>query len=180
MIYGSYPKRVHIEDDIHYFYWDWDFYKPFDYEPIQIHDSTSGKTLLSRFHWHVATIWTEPILQEDGKPEVAFTTGIHTPIVRSSSLDYRYVEIEPDLSFRERFEIVTLYLPMFERILRGEKFTDAKNGYDKIIVEGGVPGDYIFDLCEIKCAVLIGRFPRPDDLPNLLKEKIWPEEEKNE
>jgi len=68
---------------------------------------------------------------------------------------------------------------MFEMILRGEKFANAKNGYDKIIVEGEVPGDYIFDLSEIKCAILIGRFPGPDDLPSLLKEKIWPEEDKN-
>lgn len=180
MIYGSYPKRVHVEGEVHYFYWDWDLYKLFDYEPIQVHESTSGKTLLSRFHWHVATIWTETLLQEEGKPEVAFTTGIHTPIVRSSSLDYRYVEIEPTLSLRERVEIVMLYLPIFERMLRGEKFADARNGYDEIMVEGGVPGEYTFDLREIKCAVLIGRFPRPDDLPTLLKEKIWPEEDKGE
>ena len=174
MIYGSYPERVHIEDDVHYFYWDWDLYKPFDYEPIQIHESESGKTLLSRFHWHVTTIWTEPILQEEDKPAVAYTRGIHTPIVRSNTTDYRYVEIEPNMTLRERFEIVTLYLPLFQRIMRDEKFVDLKNGYDKIIVEGEVPEEYVFDLSETKCAIIIGGFPRPDDLPDKLRKKIWP------
>lgn len=127
---------------------------------------------MSRFHWHVATIWTEP-LEENGKPAVKFTTAIHTPIVKSKSYDYRYVEIEPTLSIKERIEIVNLYIPIFDKLLKRAKFSGKGQNYENIIQDGGVPSNYLFELSEIKTAIIIGKFPKPEELPETLKNKVW-------
>lgn len=137
-----------------------------------MHVHPAGKTVLSRFHWHVATIWTEP-LEENDKPPVEFTTAIHTPIVKSKSYGYRYVEIEPTLSTKERIEIVNLYIPIFDRLLKRAKFRDKGQSYENIIQDGGVPSDYLFELSEIKTAIIIGKFPKPEELPETLKNKVW-------
>lgn len=128
--------------------------------------------MLSRFHWHVATIWTEPI-EEDDKPNVAFARAIHTPIVESKSNDFRYLDIEPNLPVEERIILVELYIPLFLRLLKSVKF-EEKQGYEDLIVQGGVPEKYLFNLSKIRSAVIMGRFPKPDDLPLSLREKLWP------
>lgn len=172
MIRGSYPRRVHNQDGVHYFYWNWDCYKPFDYEPIKVHDNSRSKIVLSRFHWHVATVWTAP-RKEDSKPNVAFTKAVHTPIVESESYDCRYAEIEPNIPLKEQIEIVALYFPIFLKLLKTTKF-GKKRSYENIIREGGVPQRYLFDLSQIKCAIIIGNFPKPNDLPSVLRDKLWP------
>jgi len=171
-IHGAYPKRVHVEDGIHYFYWDWDLYKPFDYEPVAVHTHSRGKTLLSRFHWHCATIWTQSH-EENEKAAVKFTKAIHTPIVKSKSYDYRYVDIEPTLSIEERMEIVNLYIPVLDRLLRGTSFKGKGRNYDRIMQDGGVPEEYLFDVAKVKASIVIGRFPKPEELPETLRNKIW-------
>lgn len=163
---------MHVQNRNHYFYWGWDLYKPFDYEPVAVHFYPAGKTVLSRFHWHVATIWTEP-REENDKPAVKFTRAIHTPIVKSKSYDYRYVEIEPTLSLRERIEIVNLYIPVLDRLLKGVKFSEKGRSYESLIQDGGVPEKYLFELSDIKTAIIIGKFPKPEELPETLKNKIW-------
>lgn len=137
-----------------------------------MHIHTGGKTVLSRFHWHVATIWTEP-LQENDKPAAKFTTAIHTPIIKSKSYDYRYVEIEPTLSIKERIEIVNLYLPVLNRLLKNVRFSKKGRSYENILQGGGVPEKYLFELSEIKTAIIVGKFPKPEELPETLKNKLW-------
>lgn len=163
---------MYIQDEIHYFYWDWDFYKPFDYEPVSIHNHSSGKTILSRFHWHVVTIWTEPI-DDVGKPSVEFTKLVHTPIVKSNSQDYRYLDIEPSLPVIERAEIVTLYIPLFDKALKSVRFQRKQEGYGRIIQDGTIPSKYLLDFSQIKAAIVVGKFPEPQELPKTLRDKIW-------
>ena len=171
-IHGSYPKRVHVQNSNHYFYWDWDLYKPFDYEPVAVHICSTGKTVLSRFHWHCATIWTEP-LDENGKPAVKFTRAIHTPIVKSKSYDYRYAELESTLSIKERIEIVNLYIPVFDKLLRGVSFKKRGKSYENIMRDGGVPIQYLFELSKMKASLIIGKLPKPEELPETLRDRIW-------
>lgn len=163
---------MHVQNGNHYFYWKWDLYKPFDYEPVSIHTYSTGKTVLSRFHWHCATIWTEP-LDEDDKPAVRFTKAIHTPVVKSKSYDYRYIEIEPTLPLKERIEIVSLYIPVFDKLLKGVSFKKSGKSYEEIMQDGRVPKQYLFEISKIKTAIVIGKFPKPEDLPETLKKKIW-------
>lgn len=137
-----------------------------------MHIHAGGKTVLSRFHWHVATIWTEP-LEENDKPAVKFTTAIHTPIIKSTSYDYRYVEIEATTSVKERIEIVNLYIPILDMLLRNVRFSKKGRGYKNILQSGGVPAKYLFELSEIKTAVVIGKLPKPEELPETLKNKLW-------
>jgi hypothetical protein len=49
-----------------------------------------------------------------------------------------------------------------------------KQGYGNLIVQGKVPRKYFFNLSEIGSAVIMGRFPKPDDLPPNLREQLWP------
>lgn len=161
-----------MQNGVHYFYWDWDFYKPFDYEPTSIYSYTAGKTILSRFHWHVLTIWTEPV-DDEGKPSVEFTKLVHTPIVKSESYDDRYLEIEP-LTYKERVEMVFLYTSLFRRALNSAKFKRKRKNYDNIMQNGGVPNKYLFKLSDVKGAVVIGSsLPKPNELPITLRDKIW-------
>ena len=103
-----------------------------------MHTHGRTKTVLSRLHWHCATIWTEPLCEND-KPSVKFTKAIHTPIVKSKSYEYRYLDIEPTLSIRERIEIVNLYVPVFNRLLRKVSFKGKGRSYEKIMQDSGVP-----------------------------------------
>jgi hypothetical protein len=122
----------------------------------------------------VATIWTEP-LDENDLPAVKFTKGIHIPFVKSKSLDYRYVEIEPTLSIKERIEIVNLYIPIFDKLLKTVKFGKKGQNYEKVLQDGGVPEEYIFELSKMKSAIMIGKSPKPEELPQTLRNRIWQE-----
>ena len=58
------PRRVLVERreglEIHYFYWDLDLYKPFDYEPVTVLNSS----VLSRYHWRGLVLWNAPVRRE--------------------------------------------------------------------------------------------------------------------
>jgi hypothetical protein len=138
-----------------------------------VHRHENGFFVLSRLHWHVATIWTEPVLRND-KPSVHFTRAIHTPIVESSSYDWRYVELEPTIPHTERISVVTFYLPLFDKILKGKRFAfRRKFDYSDRVVNGGVPSKYIFRLEDLKEAVVIGRMFRQSEVPQILRDKLW-------
>jgi hypothetical protein len=128
--------------------------------------------VLSRFHWNLATIWTDAIIEED-KPNVGFSQGVHTPIVESKSDELRYIEIEPNVPIHERIAITDIYIPLFLKVLKSFKFGE-KQSYEDLIVQGQVPGKYLFKLANITTAVLIGHFPSPDDLPQPIRKKLWP------
>lgn len=104
-----------------------------------------------------------------------FTKAIHSPVVKSKSYGYRYVEIEPTLSIKERIEIVNLYIPIFGKLLKAVEFGKEGRSYEKILQDSGVPEKYLFKLSEIKSAIIIGKFPKPEELPQTLKSKIWQE-----
>ncbi len=76
------PKKVLVERrrelEIHYFYWDLDLYKPFDYEPVTVLESF----VLSRYHWKGLVLWNAPLKREN-KPLISFFIGVHTPLVAS-------------------------------------------------------------------------------------------------
>jgi len=129
--------------------------------------------VISRFHWHVATIWTEPILT-NGMPCASFTKLVHTPIIESSNYDWRYLEIEPNLPQIERSQIVELYLPAFKRTLRSKKnkFLNSA-GYGNLIVSNGVPTRYEMKLDDFKSAVVVGRMFNEADAPVPIRRKLW-------
>ena len=162
-----------MQNGVHYFYWDWDLYKPFDYEPVSVYNHNNGKTVLSRFHWQIATIWTEPIDGLDN-PAVEFTDFIHTPIVKSRSYDYQYMEIDA-LSLLERIDIVNLYIPIFDMVLKKSSFKKKGRSYQKILQEGGVPRKYLFELSKIKASIVIGKLPGREEVPESLRKRIWPD-----
>ncbi|MGA2386907.1 MAG: hypothetical protein ABSG33_10275 [Candidatus Bathyarchaeia archaeon] len=166
------PERVHEQNNIHYFYWRWDLYKKLDYEPVFVYSNGKRKTVISRFHWNLATVWTQPV-EEDGLPIVDFVGGVHTPIVMSQSIDIRYFEIAPDISTLERLKIIELYVPTFKAVLTSVKF-GARQSYEHLIVAGGVPPKFVFDLNKVKYCLSIGTLPEPDDLPPVLRNKLWP------
>lgn len=134
-------------------------------------NSDSSKLVISRFHWHVATIWTQTN-QEENKPKVNFVKGVHTPIVETTNDDFRYFEFEPNLPLKERIEMVNLYLPIFIKCRDSVKFDGEKINYEGLIVEGQVPDGYIFNLGDIKASFIIGDFPKIEQFPEVLQEKL--------
>ncbi len=171
-ICGSNPRTVHVVGRIHYFYWTLDAYKPFDYEPVMVHTTGKSVIVLSRFHWHITTIWTEPVIHK-GKPSIHFTKFIHTPIVESSSYEWRYLDIEPTIPHAERIKSTTFYLPLFDRILSQKQYAfQKKRSYSHRIVQGRVPSRYAFRLKDIKQAVVIGRRFTLNEVPTVIKDKL--------
>jgi hypothetical protein len=161
-----------VKEGVHYFYWDWDGYKPRDYEPVYLYDGPHGRVAFSRYHWNLLTIWTEPV-DEEGKPSVEFTSRVHTPIVKSRTADCRYVEIDPGITLAERIELVNLYAPMFKRVLLGAKFEKKLGGYGPMISDDDIPQEFVFELSSMRAGMVIGPLPRPDDLPIGLRKKMW-------
>jgi len=132
-----------------------------------------GITVLSRFHWHVATIWTEPIIRY-GKPSVHFTRAVHTPVVESLTYEWRYVELERTIPLSERIKVTMEYLPIFNAILQGKQFTfKNEQDYSDRIVQNAVPEKFIFELEDLKMAVVIGRMFQPEHVPPTVRDKFW-------
>jgi hypothetical protein len=128
--------------------------------------------VLSRFHWHTLTIWTEPT-QDRGKPSIEFTTHVHTPVVKSAEKDVRMVEIEPDLPIRERIDVVFLYLPRLKSAIESARFSRRCEDSLSVTVSGSVPEKYTLDLSKIKYAAIIGRYPLPEELPPILRDRVF-------
>jgi len=68
-----------------------------------------------------------------------------------------------------------LYIPIFDKLLKAAEFGKEGRTYEKILQHSGVPEKYLFELSEIKSAIIIGKFPKPEELPQTLKKKTWQE-----
>jgi len=96
------PKRVIVERrrelEIHYFYWDLDLYKPFDYEPVTV----LGSYVPSRYHWKGLVLWNAPVKRE-GKSLVSFFFGVHTPLIISERWVFSLIFCVKDISLEEKY-----------------------------------------------------------------------------
>jgi hypothetical protein len=128
--------------------------------------------VLSRVHWHTLTIWTQPT-QDDGKPSVEFTKLVHTPIAESKEKRIRIVQIEPDVPTVEQIELVSLYLPMLRSAIKNAGFRTKNKEYASLIVPDRVPSKYLFDLSKVKQAIIIGPLPKPEELPLVLRNRLF-------
>ena len=75
--------------------------------------------------------------------------------------------------FMKFFKSKNLYKWLWDFIIKKDKFNDEGLTYTEILQEDGVPDLYLFDLTDIKGAIIIGREPRPEELPEILKNQIW-------
>lgn len=137
---------------------------------MYVYSNGTSKIVLSRYHWNLVTIWTEPVLEDD-LPVVDFVDGVHTPIIKTSSNKIGYFELDPNVSALERMATLELYLPAFTEGLRNVKF-GKRQSYEHLIVSGNVPSKYLFNLQKMKFAVSIGRLPQPNDVPEVLRKKL--------
>lgn len=166
------PKRVIVERkedlEIHYFYWDLDLYKPFDYEPVTV----LGSSVLSRYHWKGLVLWNAP-LKLWGKPLVSFYFGVHTPLVFSRRRIVSLIFCARDISLEEKFYL-GFYLTVLNIMLHGWKIADLYGerfkGYEDLIEEDSVPEKYRFDLEAWNFLIVIGDLPK--DLPMLIKKRL--------
>jgi len=146
-----------------------DLYKQFDYEPVSVFDYRTQRMPISRYHWHILTMWTRPILIE-GKPILDFCLGVHTPVALSKSHDIYYVNTG-DIDLVERIWMEQVQLPILKRMIR-ERVTPTnikKHGYKKLIRKGGVSAEYVLDLSRIKGTIIVGEIPNLRDLPKAIR-----------
>ncbi len=138
-----------------------------------VYRAPDGSSIVfSRFHWHVATVWTEPILN-DSRPCCRFTRAIHTPLIHSPSYKWRYVEFERGIPQRERTQIVEFYLPMFDRIVSRKHDFGNQIGYGNLLSSDPVPEKYEFRLDDIRSGVIIGPMPKEENCPIPIRRKLW-------
>ncbi len=163
------PKRVIVERrgelEIHYFYWDLDLYKPFDYEPVTM----LGSSVLSRYHWKGLVLWNAPV-KHDGKPLVTFFFGVHTPLVISEKWVFSLIFCVRDTSLEERFYL-GFYLTVLNAMLQGLRIDEERfHGYGDLIEEDSVPGKYRFDPEAWDFLIVVGEFPT--ELPEMIKKRL--------
>jgi len=126
----------------------------------------------------VLTIWTDPIIDRD-KPVVDFSFGTHTPIVLTEKGNVHVVEFE-ELESDERYWLHAVYIPILNELLKGKKRPRPGSSHDysdKIVTgeeaERSVPEHYRFKVETMRVAIVIGHFPKPDELPAEIRVKIW-------
>lgn len=164
------PKRVLVERrkglEIHYFYWDLDMYKPFDYEPVTL----LGSSVLSRYHWRGLVLWNAPVRRE-GKPLVSFYRGVHTPLVVSERWVLSLIFCVKDLSLEEEF-LLGYYLTVLNAMLKGLLKVDKESfhGYEDLMEEGEVPERYRFDPEAWGFLIVVGE--PPEDLPDFIGRRL--------
>lgn len=131
----------------------------------------------SRYHWHVLTVWTDPIIDR-GKPVVDFSFGTHTPIVLTKKGNLHVVEFE-ELESDERYWLHVVYIPILNELLKGKRKLKSQpnRGYSNKIVSGdeaekSVPKDYRFRIPVMRVAIVIGHFPRQDELDAEIRAKM--------
>ena len=151
------PVRVHeeIKDGkvIHYFYWHFDLYKPYDYEPVNVREIEGGVQVLTRVHWTGLVLWNSPRVLE-GKPLVTFVGGVHTPIIISENWDY-YVVSREELDIAEKLALK--FLLTFIELMKLHPWPEEIfKDYGDLIVEEPPPPEYEFDLSHGKYVVIVG------------------------
>ena len=171
ILIGRKPRKVFQDGCIEYFYWRWDAYKPFDYEPVMICGENNENVVISRFHWKIATVWFNAVLS-DKKPKTTFVKAVHTPLIQSSKYDRSLVLKLENKSLYERLEIDCLSSIFEGQIKKGNKLFDGNSvSYSDILVQESVPEKYRFVLGKIDSMVIIGDFS-PNILPPQLKKLI--------
>jgi hypothetical protein len=161
------PRKVFVEveeeQEIHYFYWALDLYKPFDYEPVKVEKvKRKDVYVYTRYHWRGLIIWTSPMLV-NGKPLISFARGVHTPLVYSSI--WLYIPIIPlKIKFDLEEELwLTVYLNILYKLMKGIlKLKDLKDfeGYRKLVVYESVPKKYKFKLNNWHYLIIVGQYPK--------------------
>jgi len=165
------PKKVLVERrgdlEIHYFYWDLDLYKPFDYEPVTV----LGSSVLSRYHWRFLVLWNAPVKRE-GKPLVSFFLGVHTPLVVSEKRVPSLIFCSEDISLEEKFYL-GLFMTMLYSMHQGLKVDEGRfHGYKDLIEEDSVPEKFRFDPEAWDFLVAVGKPLNARDLPELIKKGL--------
>ncbi len=164
------PLKVVIKDEIHYFIWLWDLYRPFDYEPVKIVNLNSKNYVFTRYHWNGTVLWTDPI-QKNGLPILDFYIGVHTPLILSRkgniTLSANLTELTP-LELKLLFH---LYLPLLTDMLAGRISLniDKTKGYNEKIVTEAIPPKYEFSPHNYKFLILVGINSIITDLPDEIK-----------
>jgi len=158
------PRKVFVEKRgnqvIHYFYWLWDLYRPFDYEPVKVEEINGDTWVLTRFHWKGLVIFTSPRLI-NGKPLLSFARGVHTPLVYSSNWLFHIIFCLKELDLEQQ-----LWLTVYINILRNlskkgltlnnlEKF----KGYKELLSYDPVPDRYKFRLDTWDYLIIVGKYP---------------------
>lgn len=82
------------------------------------------------------------------------------------------MEIELGIPLLERIEITLLYLPLFRKLLKETTFKNRYT-YEELIQDDGFPEKYYFRMSDLKFAIVIGRYPEPEEVPTELKNRIW-------
>jgi hypothetical protein len=95
-------------------------------------------------------------------------------MIESNSYEWRYLEIEKGIPHAERIRITATYLPTFDYVLRGNKFSfKRRHDCSKLIQNSAVPTKYLLDLRGVKEAVVIGKMFLPDEIPEVIRNKLW-------
>jgi len=180
------PRKVFRIKEVDYFYWRWGGLHAYDYEPVRVY-SSHNSLVLSRYHWHVLTIWTKPRLHE-GRPIAEFTIGLHTPLVYSKGEPQMNIvtltspAATKDPEADEFYWLETAVLPYIKSMWRRSHQTpqDELFGYKSILEtekksKAAVRPKYLLKISKMKLAVIFGPLPRPENLPEFLSKRIWPD-----
>jgi len=171
-IYDFEPIKVHVNEEVYYFYFKENLIED-DYEPVkEIHDN-GKKILISRYHWRLLTIWTNLILK-NGEARVSFGDNWHTPFVQCEYYRPQVVGLEPkgvDSKTGNKYvllRLITLFLGYFFTQIPF-KFNEPPIQYKDRLTKDKVDDKYIFTFDDMVGILVMGN---SQDIPTEIIRKL--------
>jgi hypothetical protein len=124
------------------------------------------KAIISRIHWKLTTAWCDA-KYFNGKPNIAFVSKTHSPIVESNDYDNRLIAKEMNL--KQTIEINAGYKILCKFIRDTHDYFRGKSiSYADRITKDPVPPKFIFALDQTLAVAIIGSYFLPQ-LPGALR-----------
>lgn len=129
------------------------------------------KIVISRFHWKTATVWFNPYLT-DGKPDIAFILGFHTPIVKCTNYNY-YLMMKPENADPKGIAEFAANYYNFSKFMKDPDamFDSTEIAYSDNVSDEDIPEEFRFSLDDVRSMVIIGNFDQYR-LPNALQKLL--------
>jgi len=177
------PKKVIEENNVHYFYWPWEFgatyikiwkykipilpFKRSDYEPVTKKNLGNNPVIITRFHYDIFVYFNNLKLDDNKKPIIDFSFGSHSPLAHSdtsNSAAGTYEKPSWKDTPSEEIDAFEMLVAMYKAIVKGKIKPEICKTKSYTLTNEKIPKDVKFDPDKLKALIWIGKYPDKDEL----------------